>query len=194
MFDTVSHRKLLYKFTKYGISRNILQWFSSFLSNRRQRVKIGDVYSSYSNVSPGVPQGSCTGTLLFIIFVNDLPDIYQRDETMVCLFADNTKLTRTFSNIADRADLQESLNEFINWADQWQLQVAEHKCCVLTQGNCMASNYCMKDVHLDTVNNYKDLGVIVDDQCLFKLHDFCILHLPEGIQVNQCSFPLLSHC
>ena len=107
---------------------------------------------------------------------------------MVCLFADDTKLTRTFSNIADRADLQESLNEFINWADQWQLQVAEHKCCVLTHGNCMASNYCMKDVHLDTVNHYKDLCVIVDDQCLFKLH------LPEGIQVHQCSFPLLSHC
>ena len=52
-FDTVSHRKLLYKLTKYGISGNILQWFSSFLSNRRQRVKIGDVYSSYSNVSSG---------------------------------------------------------------------------------------------------------------------------------------------
>ena len=59
-FDTVPHRKLLYKLSKYGISGNILQWFSSFLSNRRQRVKIGDVYSSYSHVSSGVPQGSCT--------------------------------------------------------------------------------------------------------------------------------------
>ena len=80
-FDTVSHRKLLYKLTKYGISGNILQWFSSFLSNRRQRVKIGDVYSSYSNVSSGVPQGSCTGPL------------YSFYLSMICLiFIKGTKL------------------------------------------------------------------------------------------------------
>ena len=54
-FDTVSHRRLLHKLTNYGISGNILQWFSSFLCDRRQRVKIGDVYSSYASVSSGVP-------------------------------------------------------------------------------------------------------------------------------------------
>ena len=53
-FHTVSHRKLLHKLTNYGISGNILQWFSSFLCDRKQRVKIGDVYSSYASVSSGV--------------------------------------------------------------------------------------------------------------------------------------------
>ena len=85
-FDTVSHRKLLHKLTNYGISGNILQWFSSFLCDRKQRVKIGDVYSSYASVSSGVPQGSCTGPLPFILYANDLPDSHQGSETMVCLF------------------------------------------------------------------------------------------------------------
>ena len=95
-FDTVSHRKLLHKLTNYGISGNILQWFSSFLCNRKQRVKIGDVVMPVY-VSSGVPQGSCTGPLLFILYANDLPDSHQGttgSETMVCLFADDTKLYR----------------------------------------------------------------------------------------------------
>ena len=67
-FDIVSLRKLLHKLTNYGITGNSLQWFSSFLCDCKQRVKIGDVYSSYASVSSGVPQGSCTGPLLFILY------------------------------------------------------------------------------------------------------------------------------
>ena len=98
-FDTVSHRKLLHKLTNYGITGNILQWFSSFLCDRKQQVKIGDVYSSYASVSSGVPQGSCTGPLLFILYANDLPDSHQGNDNMVCLFADDTKLSRVLSTI-----------------------------------------------------------------------------------------------
>ena len=169
-FDTVSHRKLLHKLTNYGITGNILQWFSSFLCDRKQRVKIGDVYSSYASVSSGVPQGSCTGPLLFILYANDLPDSHQGNDTMVCLFADDTKLSRVLSTIGDRFELQEGLNDFMNWAEQWQLRVAEHKCLVLSHGNCDAPGYYLKDVNLDNVDYHKDLGVIVDNHCLFKQH------------------------
>ena len=169
-FSTVSHRKLLHKLTNYGITGNILQWFSSFLCDRKQRVKIGDVYSSYASVSSGVPQGSCTGPLLFILYANDLPDSHRGNDTMVCLFADDTKLSRALSTIGDRFELQESLNEFMNWAEQWQLRVAEHKCLVLSHGNCDAPGYYLKDVNLDNVDYHKDLGVIVDNHCLFKQH------------------------
>ena len=58
-FDTVSHAKLLHKLPKYGITGNILKWFASFLNGRKQRVKIGQSYSDYTNVASGVPQGSC---------------------------------------------------------------------------------------------------------------------------------------
>ena len=169
-FDTVSHRKLLHKLTNYGITGNILEWLGSFLCDRKQPVKIGDVNSSYASVSSGVPQGSCTGPLLFILYANDLPDSHQGNETMVCLFADDTTLSRVglLSTIEDRFELQEGLNDFINWADQWQLRVAEHKFLVLSHGNCDAPGYYLKDVNLDNVYYHKDVGVIVDNHCLFK--------------------------
>ena len=58
----------------------------------------------------------------------------------------------------------------MNWAEQWQLRVAEHKCLVLSHGNCNAPGYYLKDVNLDNVDYHKDLGVIVDNHCLFKQH------------------------
>ena len=131
---------------------------------------IDDIYSSYASVSSGVPQGSCTGPLLFILYANDQPDSHQGNETMVCLFADDTKLYRVLSTIEDRFELQEGLNDFMNWADQWQLRVAEHTCLVLSHENCDAPGYYLKDVNLDNVDYHKDLGVIVDNHCLFKQH------------------------
>ena len=103
-------------------------------------------------------------------YANDLPDSHQGSETMVCLFADDTKLSRVLSSTEYRFELQEGLNDFMNWADQWQLRVAEHKCLVLSHGNCDPPSYYLKDVNLDNVDHHKDLGVIVDDHCLFKQH------------------------
>ena len=54
--------------------------------------------------------------------------LHQDNDTMVCLFADDTKLSRVLSTIGDRFELQEGLDDFMNWAEQWQLRVAEHKC------------------------------------------------------------------
>ena len=83
----------------------------------------------------GVPQGSCTGPLLFILYVNDLPDGRLTANTSVCLLADDTKISAVFSDVSERPDMQECLNEFVVLADRWQLEVTEHKCCVLAIGN-----------------------------------------------------------
>ena len=72
-FDMIDHTLLLEKLEVYGLSRDSLQWFTSYLKDRRQHVKLGDKQSSVAIVRHGIPQGSILGPLLFIVFINDLP-------------------------------------------------------------------------------------------------------------------------
>ena len=72
-FDTIDHDILLYKLLHYGFSDTELQWFRSYLHNRKQFVSLGNTSSNYMNITTGVPQGSILGPLLFLIYVNDLP-------------------------------------------------------------------------------------------------------------------------
>ena len=92
VFDTVSHTKPLHKLPCYGISSNILNRVSSFLNNRKHRVKIGNSFSVYKNVTSGVPQGSCIGLVLVILYVNGLTDYNFDRNTLVSLYADDTKI------------------------------------------------------------------------------------------------------
>ena len=56
------------------------------------------------------------------------------------------------------------------WTDRWQLQISEHKCCVLTHGNVVPPMYHMKGVPLLNVSEFRDLGVIIDSHYIFKQH------------------------
>ena len=149
----MSHNRLLHKLNKYGITGNILQWFSSYLDNRKQRVNLCNTISSYpTGVTSLVPQGSCIGPLMFILCVNDLPDNQQPTNMTVNMFAHDTKFTTVFSEPLDRILLQDSLSSFTDWADIWQLHIAEHKLCMLYFGKPVLATYYMKDVQLTNVN------------------------------------------
>ena len=95
-FDTVSHRKLLYKLNNYGINGNIHRWikFNTFLTQRKQQVVVEGEHSSPVNVDSGVPQGTVLGPLLFLCFINDLP---LHVSSSVRLFADDCLLYRHFN-------------------------------------------------------------------------------------------------
>ena len=94
-FNKVSHEKLLLKVEAYGIDSLPVRWIKGFLSNRRQRVVIGDNSSEWVEVTSCVPQGSVIGPLLFTIFINDLPE---NIKNQCKLYADDYKLIDVIEN------------------------------------------------------------------------------------------------
>ena len=89
-FDSVPHRRLLLKLEAYGIKGSLLRWLESFLTGRRQRVAVNGNLSSWAPVDSGVPQGSVLGPLLFICYVNDMPEVVH---SALRMFADDTKFS-----------------------------------------------------------------------------------------------------
>lgn len=95
-FDRVWHSGLLFKLQTYGVCGDLLKWFSSYLSQRSQKVMYKDLLSSKSEISAGVPQGSVLGPLLFLIYVND---VAVNMLSLCRLFADDSSLQYSSNNI-----------------------------------------------------------------------------------------------
>ena len=127
-FDMIDHTLLLKKLEVYELSTETLQWFTSYLRNRRQLVKLGDKQSNVANVPYGIPQGSILGPLLVIVFINDLP--FHVTSYTIDLYADDATLT-SYANYSSIDRLEQNLNssvaEIAEWAAFSKLPINESK-------------------------------------------------------------------
>ena len=98
-FDTVEHDFLLGKLSHYGIKNNEHKWFSSYLRNRRQCCRVNGITSNIEKITFGVPQGSCLGPLLFLLYINDLPVALKCSK--VTMYADDTSLAHSAKDVKD---------------------------------------------------------------------------------------------
>ena len=111
-FDKIPHKGLVCKLQASGLNKELILWVQDFLSNRKQRVGVNGKYSDWFNVDSGVPQGSILGPLLFLIYINDLPDFCTKtyNECVVYLYADDAKVYKIISNSEDQEMLQGVIN------------------------------------------------------------------------------------
>ena len=105
-FDTVNHSILLKKLEHYGVRGTALSWFSSYLSDRKQYVSVNGHTSDHLKILCGVPQGSVLGSFLFLIYINDLPNVSKL--LSFYLFADDTNIYYIKSQ--DLVHLQKVMN------------------------------------------------------------------------------------
>ena len=169
-FDTVDHKILIDKLKFYGITGSTLNWFISYLDKRNQTCKVNNVKSSRKLIKCGVPQGSNLGPLLFLLYVNDLPNCL--DQAEPSMFADDTNVSTSAESVENlETQLNFELDNIYRWlvANRLTLNVSKTEYMIIGSRHNLGK--IKKDptikIGSETVNRVhtsKSLGVIIDDK------------------------------
>jgi len=175
-FDTVDHNILLSKRFKLGIKGIEHKWFTNYLTSRCQSVSINGILSESLKINIGVPQGSILGPLLFILYINDLPNIIDKN-CKVVLYADDTALFYA-SNDPDKIQtvLNDQMNKVGNWLKKNKLTLNVKKTNLMLIGTSQrltkyknVQTY-VNGEELCRVSNCKYLGVWIDDNMTWNVN------------------------
>ena len=171
-FDRVYHDGLIHKLQCMGIEGNLLQWLTSYLFNRRQRVVINGQSSQWKDTNAGVPQGSILGPLLFLIYVNDIVDDL---ESSPCLFADDTSLLEVISDVQTSFDkLNRDLARLADWANQWRVTFNATKTVHMVISKKLTRpkypDLLLNDQTIERVTSHTHLGLTLTDYLTWGAH------------------------
>ena len=131
------------------------------MDNRKQAVVINGISSDSISVSSGVPQGSVLGPILFLAYINGLPE---QVKSKVRLFADDTAMYLAISSLSEASNLQDDLIQLEKWEKSWDMDFNPTKCQVLhiTRSKTpIPSKYILHNIILESVSAAKYLGVTI---------------------------------
>ena len=160
----------MHKLQHYGINGCLLEWINSFLTQRSQRVVVDGESSEWVPVRSGVPQGTVLGPLLFLTFINDIPNGVS---SHLRLFADDCLMYRTISDASDNTKLQEDLDRLHQWSQTWQMKFNSDKCYIMhftLRRNIICSDYFLGGRKLGTVTSYPYLGLTFSSDMSWNKH------------------------
>ena len=172
-FDMVEHSVLLKKLEHYGIRGKALQWITSYLENRMQFVSIDGTDSKTRHMKYGVPQGSILGPLLFIIYINDIPNVSQIANFI--MYADDANIIITGDDIAEvDVLLRELCKILLKWVDSngLCLNLKKTKYMIFTRSRNIELPNILKiaDSNIERITEGKFLGIIVDENLTWSRH------------------------
>ena len=170
-FDCIRHDLLIAKLHAYGFSHEALTLINDYLTNRQQRVKVNGSFSSWKDLTRGVPQGSVLGPLLFNIYINDLLLFIQNSD--ICNYADDTTIyscDRNLDNITHK--LENDCNVALKWFADNFMKLNADKCHLLVLGQRCDDSVTVKIGNTDVVNSSEEklLGVHIDSKLSFDHH------------------------
>lgn len=185
-FDRVWIKGLIHKLDKYGFKGHLLSWLSDYLTDRTQQVRLKNSVSSHGRLNSGVPQGSVLGPLLFLIYINDLPDGLRG---LTRLFADDTSNSHTSNDLTQiQHENNDDLKRIIEWAKSWLVDFNPQKTKIMIFGsrhfNNSSISFNFDGQTIYPTNEHVHLGITFSDDAKWSKHvDYIVSRVSKQISV-----------